>query len=441
MKMLQLNPSHHQVIQPKANPSISKESSQILHLLSPSKLPHDLIQFEGTSKLLEKYGINLESVQVQAEPGISISPEEKKRLVIQALKTYEHAQKKRILNEFRLTTTPDVKNISGRNFSSTIELANGLTETAVNSEFTRDDILCGERSGIVAAINKAISKLNINKLSSDPEYVKQAQTGIHVKRIIMSGAHRTSGSNPMDATKDSVGSPPPCSDCQAWMATDEYFDKTTQIVSLDRKPDQSFVLKIMTVGTMLPLWGDASLSKSNQSIDTMPLKTSPRAQTLLSSGAPNTLDEERIRELVKAAKSSYETNQLAEVSKKNGAVSALFMPINKIYTQPRFDITARWYNDPAKGVLETGFREMEKQGVSTNPTDGASAVAFAFYGDYPQPTVNTLGYLSQLERGEGADKSLIIRIEKDTIQVRTIRDMLPEVYMSARVPREGKPTV
>jgi hypothetical protein len=45
--------------------------------------------------------------------------------------------------------------------------------------------------------------------------------------------------------------------------------------------------------------------------------------------------------------------------------------------------------------------------------------------------------LSQLERGDGADKVMMIRIENDTIQVRTIRDMLPQVYMSARMPREG----
>ncbi len=169
-------------------------------------------------------------------------------------------------------------------------------------------------------------------------------------------------------------------------------------------------------------------------IETLPVNCSPQAKGLLDG---EVLNEARIRELMQKARIAYEGNKLAEVSQKNAGVSALLMPINEIITASRFDITARWYNDPAKSVLEEGFREIESKGISTDPTQGALAVAFAFYGDYPVPTINTLGYLSQLERGDGADKSLIIRMEDGQIQVRTIRDMLPQVYMSARIPREG----
>lgn len=168
-------------------------------------------------------------------------------------------------------------------------------------------------------------------------------------------------------------------------------------------------------------------------IQALPVNLSPAARAAL----PTSLDESRIRDMMEAAQQAYEANSLAEVSGKNAAVAAYFFPTGQIEAESRFDLTARWFNDPAKHALETGFRAMASKGLPTRPEAGARAVAFAFYGDTPQPQVQTLGYLAQLERGEGADKTLIIRIEDNTIAVRTIRDMMPYVYMSARVPLEN----
>lgn len=425
------------ILKPRALPSPQAA-------FSPAEL--DTVRFEGAKQrrenaLLKQYGITLNKVRTDLPAGIILSDAEKRRLVLQALETYEHAAKKRLLNERLIQTLPGVSHISGRNFSSTVELANGLTALAVNSEFTRDDVLCGERSGIVSALNQAIGKVKLGSLENDPAALDKVRNGMKVKRLVMSGAHR--------GGTDNLSSPAPCSDCQAWLATSEYFSPDTQIVTLERKGDAKtpeFTLKIQTVKQLLPFWGKTGVSllkpagtptrpeDPQSALETMPMVISKQAQGLLI----GPLGEMRIRELLGEAQKAYQQNNLAEVSEKNGAVSALFMPINEIKTASRFDITARWYNDPAKSVLEEGFRDLEKRGISTDPTKGAQAVAFAFYGNYPQPTVNTLGYLAQLERGDGADKTLIVLIEDNSIQVRTIRDFMPDVYMSARVPREGK---
>ncbi len=412
--------------------------------LSLKPLGQDSVRFSGSPKqdaqLLKKYGISVDAVQTQLPEGVSLSKAAKRRLIVQALETYEHAAKKRLLNEQLIKIKPDTNHVSGRNFSSTVVLENGITATAVNSEFSRDDILCGERSGIVSALNQAIHKVSLEALKSDPQALETLRQGMKVKHLVMSGAHRHKGENSADESKDSLSSPPPCSDCQAWMNTSEYFSPDTQIVTLDRALGPTPILQMMPLKKMLPFWNDSVVSRLKPTIDTqepsvdaMPVQFSPRASAIQGLG----IDEVRVKALVKKAKEAYQANSLAEVSRKNAAVAALLMPMNEIVTATRFDITARWYNDPAKTVLEKGFREMQERGFTTNPEKGAQAVAFAFYSDYPQPTVNTLGYLAQLERGNGADKTLIIRIEDNAIQVRTIRDMMPEVYMSARVPREG----
>ncbi len=214
-------------------------------------------QFSGYAQVFDQYGITLKNVKLDLPHEMKLTTAEKRRLVLQAIKAYEHACKKRLLNEYFLRVTPDTKHISGRSFSSIVELQNGLAVPAVNSEFSRDDVLCGERSGIVAVINKALEKLDLQKLTSDPVYLAKAKEGLKVKRLIMSGAHRHTGvENSIDPVLDTITSPPPCSDCQAWLATAEYFDHDTQIVTLHRDKSRNFTLKIQTLGQLLPFWGD-----------------------------------------------------------------------------------------------------------------------------------------------------------------------------------------
>jgi hypothetical protein len=402
----------------------------------------------------KQYGIDdLSAVSVKAAPGITINAQEKKELVNQALLTYEHAAKKRILNEHVLKQNPNAGHISGRNFSTTIQLQSGVKATAVNSEFNREDILCGERSAIVSALNQAIQKIPFRIIKDNPKALEKAAEGLQVKRLIMSGAHRQKGENPVSEAQDNLSSPAPCSDCLSWLSTDEYFSPNTQVVTLEKtlnppagqKP--AFTLNIQTVQQLLPNWGVKAVSKSNQGIDALPVVISDSAKGLLGKHPwfvgkqmnPAGL-ETMAKTLLQKAKASYDANPLTEVSKKNAAVATQFQNLETPIAASRFDITARWYLEPGKTTLEKGFRKMQVNGLTTDPNQGAVAIAYAFYGDTALPTVSTLGHLSQLERGNGADQTLIINIENEKIQVKTIRDWMPQVYMSARIPREGGKT-
>ncbi len=441
--------------------SVEGEFKFMLQLSSVgrSAYPQTPVLFTGKiENRFKQYGIDdLNAVTVKAAPGITLNAQEKKELVNQALLTYEHAAKKRMLNEYVLKQNPTASHISGRNFSTTIQLQSGVKATAVNSEFNREDILCGERSAIVSALNQAIQKIPFKLIQNNPTALEKASEGLQVKRLIMSGAHRQKGENPVSDAQDNLSSPAPCSDCLSWLSTDEYFSPDTQVVTLEKTlspavsqtPGQkpAFTLNIQTVQQLLPNWGVKAVSKSSQGIDALPVVISESAKGLLSQhpwfvGKQMTQAglETMAKSLLQKAKTSYDTNPLTEVSKKNAAVATQFQNLEAPIAASRFDITARWYLEPGKTTLEKGFRKMQVNGLTTDPNQGAVAIAYAFYGDTALPTVNTLGHLSQLERGNGADQTLIINIENDKIQVKTIRDWMPQVYMSARIPREGGKT-
>ncbi len=241
------------------------------HAMAPATLPArpsvgNGVQFGvSLTEMLSRYGVVLDQVQVEAPPGVMVSRGEKQQLVLRALQTYEHAAKKRLLNEQYLQQAPHSSHISGRHFATTVVLQNGLSAVAVNSEFSRDDVLCGERSGIVSALNRSMERMELTPLREDPDYLQKARSGLKVRWLVMSSAHRQPPPNPTDPAKDTMGSAAPCSDCQAWMATQEYFDPDTRIVSLNRQvtPGQppAFTLRVQLLSDLFPVDLNQNLSR------------------------------------------------------------------------------------------------------------------------------------------------------------------------------------
>ena len=121
------------------------------------------------------------------------------------------------------------------------------------------------------------------------------------------------------------------------------------------------------------------------------------------------------------------------------AVTALF-PDSKIYTQARVDLNPRWPSlVPDLAVLAEGVREGMKPAVANRTMEHRVALApekpeapqvqaLAYWSETPKPTVQNVGKLAQKQGGN--PNALVVVVENDRIQVRTLLDYITEIYVS-----------
>lgn len=369
--------------------------------LKPLKLqPRTFIGriFQGFADrfLLKRHGVRLDQVQVALPNGISLKRSEKRLLIATALKAYERAK----INE-------NLENDSKRYKSTSVQLENGIWGLATNVEMDRDTVFCGERSAFVVTWNKALQKLKRRLVNS--EAILKARQGLKTKTLVMGT------SNLGEATSI-------CSECLDWLASQKYFSAQTLVFQLIRDRAGAFSLKGQSIGELLPGWGKQEPSISAKSVETLPVQASLRARKVLKE---KTIPLERITELMSEAKKSFASSRTAEFSGKNTAAAVLFST-GLIIARARFDWTKRWFQSPDLQAASEGYQQESSRVGDKAPI---RIEAIAYYGeDNKLPYGKTVGYFAQPTCG-GSD-TLIAVIRKDTIQLGTVLDYQPFVYVS-----------
>jgi cytidine deaminase len=395
--------------------------------------------------LLNRYGVNPDNVVIVPQ-GVILP--NKTELLVQYLRAHEHARKNQLLGNF-----------SNRFKASAIQLEDGSWQMGANMEQSRDNIFCGERSAMVTAWNQFLSKTPLASLE-ESRSLSGIQAQQKVRWLVMA-------SEVLGDTEAGM----PCSECQSWMALQRYFSPETRIATLRKDPSSGgLYLFIRTMREMLPLAGQQTVSQTDLPIDKLPVFSTAKATAAMRAKG---VSERQIVSLLQSAQQAYRQNRFFELSGKNVGSSVL-LSTGAIHSGARMDWTQRWFAPPdlttaaqalqdepetpatfvrkawlalldmAKPVLPpTWVDRLEHLG---EPEGGEAAApaenspnrtvqAVAYYGTEPtdMPSIQSLGVLAQPARG-GPD-TLIAVIEHDTLQIRTISDYMPYLYLSRYTPK------
>jgi hypothetical protein len=229
---------------------------------------------------------------------------------------------------------------------------------------------------------------------------------------------------------------------------------------------------------MLPLNGLQQPSLSDESIDSLPLSFSMRAQLAM---PQKNINPDQVRQTLRLAKEAYEQNEFADMSKKNIGAAAL-LSNGMARPSARLDWTRRWFTPPDIAAATRAFYTLpEKRGTWSNLLRQSLVVIrdffqpilpqrvidmlnrwviglkdkiiqkhceqrvnlIAYYGEEPteMPPIASLGLLAQPAHG-GPD-TLIGVIEKESsgqevIRIRTIEDYMPFIYISRSSLKKSK---
>ena len=357
----------------------------------------DSIHFGSSAgPLALKYGIDPDQVTYVKSPGITV-PVSKSELIEALLQSHEQAKKNRLLGNF-----------SGFQRASNMLLANGQWTAATNIELTRDNILCGERSATVAAWNEALNKTPLSALE-DPVQKEQVIAGLKVKLLAMS-----EGASPIRK------SAAPCSECLSWLETQKYFSPDTLTAALvEDENTGGLTIEVKSVQEMLPHLNKQTPSLTDKSVKTLPVDFSAKA---LSALGQNRFAASALTDLMQSARDAYEANCTATLSGKNTG-AAVRLTTGKTYTGARFDWTRRWFEGAELSAAARGIQAHEKALAQGKPV---RVQAVAYYGEAIAPDTKSLGILVQ----QGGPDTLVVVIESDRIQVRTIADYMTSLYVS-----------
>lgn len=311
-----------------------------------------------------------------------------------------------------------VPNYSGRRYGALVTLADGTEGMSTNVEASRQVTLCDLRLALSAAQNRWIEKQ-----AENPNPFSQAILPPVRSIYIVNG------------DPNSVESPIPCADCQEWLAS-PLCPPETEVISLEPKKSDGGqnTVRHRTVREMLPLYKNRvnPVFTSEAPISTLPISYSERAEKVISA-----LPEAQLRNLLEKAKQAYlEGRMLAKESRMDTGAAVLLSPSGHIATGNRVDWSSRLHesaelNGAAQGFavvnrLRNGFNRLTNLGQNEKNKAPQTIQAIAYYGDDPNlPPIASLG---RIARKKGSAQTLILSIESDRVQVRTIRDFLPELY-------------
>jgi cytidine deaminase len=348
-----------------------------------------------------------------------------------------------------------VGNVSGDYYASAVELEDGTWGVGTNVETSPTDRSCGERISMLVAWNASIQK---HTRQPDDAHLEASQ-GMRVKRFVMSQA--TLGKHLV-----------PCSDCQGWMTNPRYFSPTTEIGTLQADPETGrYTLWIRALRDLMPMWGQHQPSLTQRPLEALPVKVSPLADQTYQALAQTGQVSDRIRtQLLKQAQSAYERNVTTDFTQRKVGAAAL-LSSGHIVSSNRFEwhkrtieaadmrasgsglellkrrraLQAQWWKQTLGHLSPVLARSTEHAFQAVRQTMSKAlpgmtqklfppepkVLAVAYYGEVPEeiPSIRSLGYLAKLKHG-GPD-TLLMMIEGDTVQVRSIRDYMAEIYVSA----------
>lgn len=404
--------------------------------LKPLSMPqNDVVEFTGRRNILADYGINPDEVEVVSKSPQAIDRKTKILLIQKVLEAHEQAAKNKELG-----------NLSGRTFATNMMFENGHWAVASNIENSDEIVLCGERSALVTVWNKTLSKLSLGKLRTDAAYKQKALNGLKVKYMAMSNF-----SPPGTAPAGNA-----CSDCLSWMNLDRFFQASTQIAVINKDPQNGkYKLTIRPLTEQLPYWGKQQPSITDKPIESLPVQISDRAKAAV---VKANISQEQLIETIQKAKEAYEDAQTTELSDKKVAASVLLSPGDVISKAERMDWTRRWFIPPdilaasngyqlvkqCQRLIQSGMQNLQKvlpsggdnadlaQKLVGHEKDDVKINAVAYYGNEKVPYIESLGRISQ-DRGSG--DTLVVLVENDTVQVRTILDYMPYLYISSKKPK------
>ncbi len=374
---------------------------------------------EAIPVLLQRYNIDPAQVTLRVtSPHLSPTQiaeieRDKAQHIGKVLQTYEHGLKNQAVGNFSL-----------RYYNSGFEMANGTFGLGTNIEHTRDNIFCGERSAMTNAFNQALDKMDVPTVQSavqDPVKKDALVRGMKVTRMY-SSSYKAVGTDRSAMEY--------CADCQGWMTTQTYFSPETQIFSLEKDSQSgAFALRVETLADYLPFWGKQQPSLTTQpSVLALPVNVSAKAQLAM---AAKRVQIQQISQLMAAAQMAYLSNKTsgyAELSKKPLGAAVLVRDGQGNFestSSERMDWSRRWPLDADLGTAYIGLVAAAKKGGTEPP----QIQALAYYGDDNVPHIPNLGRISQ-DRG-GVD-TLVVVIENDTLQVRTIQDYMTYIYTSSK---------
>ena len=316
-------------------------------------------------------------------------------------------------------------NLSKRHYGAMVILDNGIKSIATNIEASRQFSICDLRAAITQGINQSIDTM------------KDCPTKLPtptVKTIYL-----------VNATVES-DSPVPCSDCQEWLNS-RFCTPDTQVISLENGPNnQGWAVHSRTVRDMLPLHiGRGSLRLTTEkSLADLPLVTSKTAFAILEQAEYPT-SAAQLRKLLTQAQSAYQQNQsdTANSGLQTG-VCMILSPFETMTSGGRFDWSTRWHEAADLSTAVQAFQQTERIQQAIRTVSELSCLprfikkqlqpwleppkiqAIAYYGN--DPNLPPLASLGRIARERGSSNTLIVTVENDRIQLRTIADFMPEMY-------------
>lgn len=318
-------------------------------------------------------------------------------------------------------------NLSGRHYGALVVLDDGQEGMGTNLEAGRQVTLCDLRLAISTALNQSVAAHG-DCLPGDknPRLPK-------IKTIYL-----------VNAEPD--GEPPvPCADCQEWLNS-VFCTPDTQVVSLERDAQGQDLIRLRTVGEMLPLHQgrEAVRMTTDQPVKTLFDTTvySESAVQVLRQGsaAQQAALQRRLKRMLNKAQKAYQRNVTAQDSHKRTGVSVLVSPLNLVLSGGRFDWTTRWFEAADLKTAALAFQWTQwvqnlvrgLPEVLRKPLDsflsGPKIQAVAYYGDDSQlPPIASLG---RIARRRGSSEALVLTVENDQVHVRTVADFMPEMYQT-----------
>jgi hypothetical protein len=326
--------------------------------------------------------------------------------------------------------TPDNK----RFFGAVLEFEDGQKFLSGNYILLRERPRCD--------IDNAIT-LGVNQWREQNWKAKNPLAAPKVKALYLANADRHSLANP-------------CEDCLGLLNT-SIFSPSTRIYTLEgQKKQPNSLIRCRTVGDMLPLHQGRSEPinwLTSRPVRALPVALSQSAKDALAR-MPEPISEKRIRQLIAQAKKSYEQSREVDVMTQTHAGSAVIISPyrHRIYTGSRFEWARRWPELADLNAAKTGLQKALRRQWRLNHLmeqpwmpdfvkhplkrrlASPSVIAVAYYNDMP-PSIRSLG---RIRRHRGSNDTLVITVENDTIQIRTMRDYLPAAHNTPTLGRRSR---
>jgi len=334
-----------------------------------------------------------------------------------------HLAKLRKVQAYAEKASRVLPNLSHRHYGAMVVLDNGIEALGTNIEASRKNTFCDLRYAITNALNRFIVKTE-RPSGSDAAAIKSPT----VKTVYLANA-------------DLNAEPPvPCSDCQSWLDS-RYVSPKTQVVSLEQNPSgKGARLRSRTVKDMLPLHKGrdepVQLITDKRPQD-LPVKVSLSANQLLNAQADL---PDMARSLIRHAKQdTVKKDSACHDGKPQTGAAVLLSPAGLMNRQNTFSWSNRWTEPADLRAAANALERVDRRRQLTQKLPGflqgffakwlapQQVRAIAYYGELPP-----IPSLGRIARKSKSSETLVITVENDVIQVRTIQDYMPEMYQTRK---------